>query len=155
MKKNINLTSPDYEEKVWHCSKDVGAVEMTPSNPQWIPPNTSSSLPDKVNFQFCVYYHESPRQGLSHPQCCWSDDGSPSIQASKHKSETAYNPLKTMNLSQLQRYQWKSLNLHCFSTFLLKFMWFTRNDLAQGSPKVYVRGPPKLIQNMSRAGRLT
>jgi len=23
-RKNINVTSPDYEEKVWHCSKDVG-----------------------------------------------------------------------------------------------------------------------------------
>ena len=25
-RKNTNLTSPDYEEKVWHCSKNVGAV---------------------------------------------------------------------------------------------------------------------------------
>jgi len=32
--KNINLTIPDYEEKVLHCSRDVEAVGMTPSNPQ-------------------------------------------------------------------------------------------------------------------------
>jgi len=66
-RKNINLTSPDYEEKVWHCSKQVGAVGMTPSNPQWIPPKSSSSLPDKVNIQFCVYNYESPKQTWANP----------------------------------------------------------------------------------------
>jgi len=75
-RKNNNLTSPstqlkstpDYVEKVWHCSKDVGTVRITPSNPQWIPPYSSSSLPDKVNFQFCAYYYESPKQPTSHPK---------------------------------------------------------------------------------------
>jgi len=41
----------------------------------------------------------TPKQALSHPQCCWSDDGSASIQASKHKRETACNTFKTTNLS--------------------------------------------------------
>ena len=36
---NIITTNPGYEEKVWHCSKEVGAVGMTPSNAQWIPLN--------------------------------------------------------------------------------------------------------------------
>jgi len=34
-----------------------------------------------------------------------------------------------MNFSQYLRYQWNSWN--CFSAFLLKFMWFKPNDIAQ------------------------
>ena len=65
-RKNTNLTSPDHEKMVRHCSKEVGAVGMTPSNPWWISPNTRPSLPDKVNSQFCVcvYYYEHPKQVL-------------------------------------------------------------------------------------------
>ena len=125
----------NYEEKVWHCSKEVGAVRMTPSTSQWIPPYSRSSLPDKANFQVCIYYcTTNPPNKLKPPpmQLIW--DGSASIKASKRKGETAqcYNPFNTMNFTQPQRYQWKSLNLHCFSAFPLKFIWFTRNDLAQG-----------------------
>ena len=94
----------------------------------------------------------TPKQGLSHPQCCSSDDGSASVQASKHKWETAYNPFLTMNHSQPYKFQ---LYLPCFSAFLLEFTWFTRNDLAQGIPNVFVWGPNEVIQNMSRARPLT
>jgi len=34
-----------------------------------------------------------------------------------------------MNFSQFLRYQWNSWN--CFSAFLLNFMWFAQNNLAQ------------------------
>jgi len=66
-RKNINLNSPDYEEKVWDGSKELRAVGMIPSNSQWIPPNSSSSLSDEDNFQFCVYYYELPKQALATP----------------------------------------------------------------------------------------
>jgi len=67
---------------------------MTPSNPQWILPIPSSSLSDKVNLQFCVYYYEPPKQSLSHLNGVdlTMNQKSASFQASKHKWGTAYNP---------------------------------------------------------------
>ena len=41
-----------------------------------------------------------PKQSYSHPQRCWSGNGSASIQASKHWSESVYNQFKTTNLRQ-------------------------------------------------------
>jgi len=55
-------------------------------------------------------------------------------QAKKKRWKSAYKQFKTMNLSQYHRYQWKSQNLLCFCAFLLMFVWFTRNDLAQRGP---------------------
>jgi len=136
-RKNINLTNPDYEEKVWDCSNEIGAVGMTPSNPQWVPPNSSSSLADKVNFQFCVHYYEPLKQALTHPQCCWSEGGTASIQASKQTEKQPITHLKPRISAEPTDTNEKSYSR---IVFLLKLMWFTRNDLAQGLQTFFSEG---------------
>ena len=54
-----------------------------------------------------------------------------------------------MNLSQ-PHIPVKKLKFAMFFSFLLKFIWFTLNDLAQASPNFFVRGPNKVTQSMSR-----
>ena len=55
---NIKPTSQDYETNEWNCSKALRGGGLRTHISQSIPPNSSSSLPDKAIFQFVVYYYE-------------------------------------------------------------------------------------------------
>ena len=43
--------------------------------------------PHEVIFQFNAYFYESPEEAQSHPQCCFSGEGSASIQPSQKAQE--------------------------------------------------------------------
>jgi len=49
----------------------------------------------KPFFQFIVYYYEGPEEAENHPQCCWSGDGSASIQPGQKTQEN--QPITNLN----------------------------------------------------------
>jgi len=135
--KDTNVTSPDYQEKVWHCSKKVGTLGMTSLNSQWIPPNSSSSLPDKVNFQLFVSYYEPLKQASSHPKRSWSDDGSASIQASKHKWQTPYITNLIPLITATSQIPVKKLKLALFFCFSTQIYVVYAESSSPGIPKLF------------------
>jgi len=47
-------------KKIGPCSTEVGAGGLSHATSQSIPPNASSNIRDEVNFQFIIYYYETP-----------------------------------------------------------------------------------------------
>jgi len=55
------------KRKLWHFSTDMRVGGLNPPNLQWIPPNSSSNLRDRIIFEFIVFYHEPPSKLKSTP----------------------------------------------------------------------------------------
>jgi len=85
-RKNVDPISPDYKKDVMLFTKSGSRWDET-LNSKEIPANSSSSLHDKVIFQFIIYYYElSPNKRKATPNAVdLAIDLLLSIQANKHR----------------------------------------------------------------------
>ena len=114
------------------------ASELSPLNSQSIPPKSSSSLPMKSFFNSLYTTYEVPDEAQSHPQCCWSGDGSASIQPGQKTQRISLSPIQNHEPSPTPRSPVKKLKIHQKSTFLLIFIWCKRNDLTTTKLSIFL-----------------
>ena len=105
--------------------------------------NTSKAKivsPHDVIFQFIVYYYEGPEEAQSHTQCCWSGDGSASVQrGQKTKEISLYHQFKNTNLCQNYGHQQKVKDFTRSENCLFKFIWCKRYDLTINKLSIFCR----------------
>jgi len=113
---------------MWHCSKCRGRPDET-LNSQEIPANSSSSLQDKVIFQFIVYYYEPfPNKLKGTPNAV---DRAMDLLLSRPKNTDENHLITTLKprISANTTFTTKKLKCAPEDCFLLKFIWFTHYDL--------------------------
>jgi len=93
MKKKTSIPLDQVIKKVVTPFSRSGSKRAEPPNSQPMPPKSSSRLPMKSFFIsiYCTLL-QSPEQAENHHQCCWSGDGSASIQQ-RQKTQRRINLL--------------------------------------------------------------
>jgi len=125
---NTNPISPDYKKNVTLLKKSRSRRDET-LNSQEIPANSSSSLNDKVIFQFIVYYNEPSTNKLK--GTLNAVDQAMDLLLSR-PTNTGENQLITNIKPQISvntTFTIKKLKFAPEDCCLLKFVWFRPNDL--------------------------
>jgi len=90
------------------------------------------------NFSIDCILLRSPEEAQSYSQCCWSGDGSTSIQPGQKTQRKQLITNSNHEPSPTPQSPVKKLKIHQKIAFLLKFIWCKRNDLTTTKLSIFL-----------------